>query len=237
MNDPKPILSRKTCSRFLAFLVAVGALAAPGWPAELGGAERASASSWVGTVQGKVVRSSRWVSTTGTARGDFWFTVGRKGRVSGRAVVVYEPSFDTDRLNALLSYAKSAVGSALGAIPLFGGFAGNQLNLIVGVRVAYDDPMPIREGTINGRLSKGRLSIDWAGKQPTNIPFRALLANLSEDEELTSGSLAAPSPWPGTATVRGGTLAISTYKRTSQDDGGVTETSRSYWSARRVGGG
>jgi hypothetical protein len=202
-----------------------------------GAAEQAAAASWIGTVQGKVVRSSRWVSTTGTARGDFWFNVGRNGRVSGRAVVVYEPTFDTDRLNALVGYAKAAVGTAVGAVPLFGGLAANQLNLLVGVRVAYDDPMPIREGQITGRLANGRLSIDWAGRKPTGIRFRALMATLKEDQELTSGLLAAPNPWPGTARVAGGRLAISTFKRTSRDDGGVTETSRSYWSARRIGGG
>lgn len=201
----------------------------------LGAAESALADSWVGATQGKVIRSSRWVSTTGTARGDFWFDVGRRGRITGRAVVAYEPAFDTDRLNALVSYARSAVGVPLSAIPIFGGLANAQLGLIVGVRISYPDPMPIREGKITGRLHEGRLTIRWAGRQRTGIPFRAVLATLDGDQELTSGSMAAPSPWPAAARVTRGRLAISTRQSSSTDDGEVTETLRSYWSARRVG--
>jgi hypothetical protein len=49
--------------------------------------------------------------------------------------------------------------------------------------------------------------------------------------------VAADPASPGTARVTDGGLAISTFKRTSRDDGAVTEMSRSYWSARRIGGG
>ena len=208
-------------------------------PAGLGAIERASAAPpkarrWIGTTQGTALRAGRWVSGGSSSRGDFWFTVGRGGRVRGEAVVAYTPTFDTDGLNALLAYARGLTQAALGGVPLFGGLGAAQLNAFVGVRIHFDEPLAIRRGQISGTLRGGRLSLRWAGARPAGIPFKAVLSTIRGDRPLTGGRLLVRQPFAGSAQVAGGGHAIATHHSEARDKG-VTEQASSYWSAHRVG--
>jgi len=166
---------------------------------------------------------------------DFSFTVGRDGQLRGFATAAYQPTFDTDKLNALVSYAKGATASALGAAGVFGALAAPQINLIVGVKIDYPDPMPVRRGPIPGSVRNGTISINWAGPDKDDgVPFTAILANLKKDQRLTSGRLAIPAPFARDAQVTGGRLAVAQGGVKSEDEG-VTFESRTYWSAYKIG--
>jgi hypothetical protein len=196
-------------------------------------ADRASAaSSWAGTIEGKVTRSSRWVAAGSTARGDFFITVDDAGQVTGNGVVAYEPTFSTAGLDALLGYAKSATGIALAGIPFLGAFAGASINSFVSVNTSFE-PMVVREGTITGALTGDRLTLKWNG-DGKGVPFRATILAIKKDVKLTSGRIVVPEPLRGAARVIGGRFAVASSRTASTDDG-VTERQVSYWTAHRVG--
>ncbi len=69
-----------------------------------------------------------------TSHGDFWFNVGRGGRVTGEAVIAYEPNFNADGLNAFISYVQSLASVPAGAIPGFGGLVASQITTAISVR-------------------------------------------------------------------------------------------------------
>jgi len=211
------------------------ALCAPALAGPPGGGigEAAAAQRWVGTIEGSAVRSSRWVSGGSSSHGDFFFTV-RNGRVSGEAVIAYKPQFDANRLDGLIAYARGLSGAALGLVPYFGGFAGNELNKFIGVRASFD-PTIVRRTPIRGTLRNGRLALDTVGNQK-GVPFKAVIAKLAkQDEPLTSGVLVAPQPFVRGAEASGG-HAISTFEASVKDGKGVTEKTSSYWTAHRVAG-
>ena len=237
MSSMDTAAGRRTRRRCAIAVVAVLGLAAtgPGGLPNPVGVEEASAAQWVGSMQGTAGKSSRWVSAGSTMRGDFSFTVGRGGQLRGFATAAYQPTFDTDRVNALISYAKGATASALGAAGIFGGLAANQLNLIVGLKIKYPDPMPVRRGPITGTIRNGTISINWAGRDKDDgVPFTAVLANLKKDQRLTSGKLTIPMPFARDAQVTGGRLAVAQGGVKSKDEG-VTFESRTYWSAYKIG--
>lgn len=73
---------------------------------------------WTGTTHSAVFRGSSLLAAGYTSRGDFWFTVDEDGQVEGYAVVVYEPTFNVDGMNAALDTIKSLGAAAVGAIPV-----------------------------------------------------------------------------------------------------------------------
>jgi hypothetical protein len=195
--------------------------------------DRASAAStWAGTIEGKSTRASRWLAGGATVRGDFLVTVDDAGNATGNGVLAYEPIFETGGLDSLLSYAKSAAGLALGALPFFGGFANATIGSFVSVQGKYE-PLVVRQGTISGTLQGDRLSLRWNGDD-SGIPFRASILAIKKDVKLTGGRLVVPEPFRTAARVIGGNYAVSTGRTSSTDDG-VTERDISYWTAKRVG--
>lgn len=200
----------------------------------LGAAESASASTWSGTIQGKMMRSTRFGSAGATMRGSFSITVGRRGKVSGSGVVTYDPFFNTDGLNALLGYARGLTQVALGGFPVFGSFAAAQLDAFIGVRVTLQT-LPVAQGPIVGTLSGGRLTLNWGGKLPS-LPYSAFIniAGGRGDVKLTAGSIKTPQPFgAGAANVSHG-WAVSRQQSTVTKNGG-TELLSTYWTAQRVG--
>lgn len=194
----------------------------------------ADAATWSGSTYSKVVRSNRVVSAGYTAHGDYWFHVGRGGAVRGHAVVAYEGSLDTDRINAFVSYIKSAAGVVVGGLPLVGPIAGLiATNEIIGVRGSFDRPAEIREGDISGSMSHGRLSLRWAGSGPKGLPFRVTLAELHHDKQIAHATIPVETPWRGSAAVSGG-AATAVF----QGGGGLKSATlkrSGYWTAHRIG--
>jgi hypothetical protein len=227
--------TRRRCVIALVGVMGLGAMG-PGAVPDPVGAEEASAAQWVGSMQGTAGKSTRWVSGGSTMRGDFTFTVARNGQLRGFATAAYQPTFDTDRINALIGYAKGATAGALGAAGIFGGLAANQLNLIVGLKIDYPDPMPVRRGPITGKVRNGTISIAWASPDKDDgVPFRSILANLNKDKQLASGKLAIPMPFARDADISGGRLAVAQGGGKLTDKEGVTFESRTYWSAYKIG--
>jgi hypothetical protein len=217
----------------LALAATVALASAPGAQAR---APRAHAGEWVGTATGKLARATKFLGAGATMQGDFSFRLTRRGHLSGYATVSYEPTFDTAGLDALINYAKGAVGSVLGIIPYVGGFANNQLSLLIGVRVSYDELLPVRRGRIVGDLRGDRLSIRWAGGKPAALGFRAYFITLKGRKPLTRGSIPAQDPWNGTAQVLSRSLVVATPKpRDGRTAKGAREQVSNYWSAHRVG--
>jgi hypothetical protein len=206
------------------------------------GAARAADDSglWIGSTYMHSTRSTKWVGFSDSSRGDFWFRVDASGRLHGYAVVADEPSFDSERLNNLIGYIKGAVGAYVGLIPLpgLGAISSVALGDLVGVKVTFADPMPIRSGPITGTLHGGRLHLEWAGQPRSGLHFDAVLAYVDHDDPLTSGTIAAPAPWPGSASVgsqAGAALAIATYHHTVTLKSGRTDATSVYWTAHKVG--
>lgn len=223
--------------RWLTVLLFAAALSLAPWPAgSVGAAEPASASTWAGTVQGKVARSSRFASAGATMHGDFVFDVDNRGQVTGDGVVAYDPFFATDGLNALLAYARGLVASALGGLPLFGGFAVTQVNRFVGVGVAFTS-LPVTRIQVSGRLDGGQLTLATANNTPVKVPFAArILLVGGKNRPLTSGGVSAPAPFgAGVAQVTGGRFAAATQQSKSKK-GDVTTQLSTYWTAHRIGG-
>jgi hypothetical protein len=217
----------------LALVMFVPLASAPGARAR---AARAHAGEWVGTSAGKLARATKFVGAGSTMHGDFSFHLTRRGSLSGYATVSYEPTFDTAGLDALINYAKGAVGSVLGTIPFVGGFAGNQLSVLIGVRVSYDELLPVRQGRIVGTLRGDRLSIRWAGGKSADLGFRAYFVTLKGRKPLTRGSIPAQDPWNGSARVLSPSLVVATPKpRDGRTAKGARQQVSNYWSAQRVG--
>jgi hypothetical protein len=197
---------------------------------------------WIGSTYMHATRSTKWVGFSDSSRGDFWFRVDAHGTIHGYAVVADEPSFDSERLNNLIGYIKGVVGTSVGLIPLpgLGAISGVALSDLVGVKVGFDDPMPIRSGPITGRLSHGQLHLDWAGNPKSGLTYHAVMSYVDHDDPLTSGTIAAPAPWPGNAHLgseAGAALAIATYKHTATLKSGRVDATSVYWTAHRVGSG
>lgn len=222
--------------RWLTVLLFAAALSLAPWPAgSVGAAEPASASTWAGTVQGKVMRSSRFASAGATMRGDFVFTVDDRGQVTGDGVVAYDPFFSTDGLNSLLTYARGLVQSALGGFPIFGVFASVELNRFVGVNVAFTS-LPVTRIEISGQLKDGQLTLAAGNNKPVKIPFVAKIILVGgKNKPLTSGGVRAPTPFgAGVAQVTGGRWAAAVQQTTSGKD--VITRFSTYWTAHRIGG-
>ncbi len=213
-----------------------GLMGAPAGPVGIDEASAVQPGRWVGTTHGGADRSSRWASGGSLQKGNFWFTVDRRGNVTGEAVVAYTPNFNADGLNALIGYARGLGQATLGLVPYFGGFGAAALNSFVGVKVSYKEPFAIRTGRLTGTLKDARLQLNWVGR-PDGIPFTAKITRTrAEDEKpLTSGKLVVDSPFDGKAGQVEGGHAVS-IQRSRSKDGSVTETNSSYWTAHRVGG-
>jgi hypothetical protein len=63
----------------------------------------------------KHTRGTKWIGPAATAHFEFWFGVSTDG-VVGYAVVAYEPTFGSARLDGLLDYIRSAVSGAVGLV-------------------------------------------------------------------------------------------------------------------------
>jgi hypothetical protein len=197
------------------------------------GAAQAEAATWSGTAHGKIARSTRLVSGGTTWQGDFWFTVHRGGRVTGRAVVGYQPNVDVGGLNNAIGYVKTTVGTAIGLLGPFGSAAqAAGLGQIVGASVSFNEAMAVRRGKLTGRLHAGKLTLRW-DSELKGIPYDISFQLVSGSEPIGTGRAALRSPFNGEAELVDRRHAVYADEDSSTSDG-VTEVSGSYWVAHRV---
>jgi hypothetical protein len=197
------------------------------------GAAQAEAATWSGSAHGKIQRSTRLVSGGTTWQGDFWLNVHRGGRVTGRAVVGYQPNVDVGCLNNAVGYVKTVGSTALGLLGPFGSAASAAgLGQIVGVSVSFNEAMAVRRGKLTGRLHAGKLSLRW-DSELKGIPYDIAFQLVSGSEPIGRGRAALRSPFTGDAKLvdRGHAVYDDEDNSTS---GGVKEVSGSYWVAHRV---
>jgi hypothetical protein len=230
--------ARHSRLRRWALPCAIGALIGVAAPDDAPAAD--DSSLWIGSTYMHATRATKWVGFSDSSRGDFWFRVGPNGQIHGYAVVADEPSFDSERLNNLINYIKGAIGTTVGLIPLpgLGAISSVTLSDLVGVKVSFDDPMPIRSGPISGYLRAGRLHLEWAGHPKSGLHYSAVMSYVDHEDPLTSGTIPAPAPWPGSARVSseaGAGLAIATYHHTAGLKSGRTDATSVYWTAHKVG--
>ncbi len=203
---------------------------------------------WIGSSHITMSRSTNDLGIGYTMRSDFWFRVDADGKLKGKAYTVYQPKFEAEGLKAKIDLVKSVVGGALSMLP-GGGIgvfktvaeaskAGSNVAVsgLVGVTGEYKDPKPIRTGEITGTLRGGKLTLQWADKQPAGIPVEISLQYVNKKVPLMTRTLETQEPWHKAATVdadSGGRLAIAQEQvRSNKDD--VEESLFAYWNAVRV---
>jgi hypothetical protein len=212
-----------------------GAIAAIGLICAAGGAAAttASAATWTGTAQGKMLRSNRLVSGGTSWRGSLWFTTTRSGAVRGYAVVAYEPVVDVSGLTNAIGYVKTVGSTAVGLLGPFGSAAsGAVLGQIVGANVSFKSALAIRRGPLSGRLDGRRLRLRWDTKL-RGIGYDIQLVLASGTENIGKGEAALQSPFQGAADLVDGRNAVYAHEPNPKG-GAVKELMGSYWTANRV---
>lgn len=219
----------------MAAAAAVTVMAGAGPEAFGAGPAPASAATWSGTAEGKLVRSNSLISGGTAWHGNFWFHTGAGGAVHGYAVMAYEPTVDVTGLNGALTYIKSYASAAAGLLGIFG-TAVNTLgiNQIVNVSVSFSSPFAVRRGPLTGSLQHGRLTLRWNGRLapiPYGIDFRLVSAT----KQIGKGSAVLRSPFQsgGALVDSGDAVAVSQPK--PSNSGGIKEVSGAYWVAHRTG--
>jgi hypothetical protein len=196
-------------------------------------ATSAQAASWRGNAYGKIVRSNRLVSGGTTWHGDFWFKTNRDGKISGHAIVAYEPNVDVSGLTNAIGYVKTTTGAALGLLGPFGTAASAAgLGQIVGASVSFDSAMAVREGELAGVLHQGRLNLRWKA-HPQGIPYDIALQLVSGSERIGGGRAALANPVQGDAKPAGRRNFVYADETRSNADG-VKELVGSYYVAHRA---
>jgi hypothetical protein len=193
---------------------------------------------WVGTVHVRQTRSTKFVNTSATGKGDFWFRVDGVGRVHGFANVAYEPTFDPDGINAFLDDVKTSAGSAV-SVAGFGAIGGAVVGEFVGVKADFDEPLAVRSGPLSGTLVDNTLSLRWSSGKLGGIPVRIPLLLVHGQQRLSRQTLALPWPWPAAASVSddgGEPQVVSDAKPQTSGRRSARTVTDAYWSAYRVGG-
>ncbi|GIJ24784.1 hypothetical protein Vlu01_54080 [Micromonospora lutea] len=195
----------------------------------------AAGTTWTGVTHSQKSRSYSDMSAGYTADGDFWFQADADGAVTGFAVVVFRPTHDVSQLNAKVNAAK-AVGSSTAGILGWPALIPNvSIQTIIGVEVAWAQPMLTIHGPISGQFLHGKLTLGWAGEQPDEIACKVTLRYLNKNDVLTEGGFKLESPWPSEAvgTDPSGLLMLATNSTTETQDGDATVSHAWTWTARR----
>src|SRR5919109_636563 len=160
-------------------------------------ATAAPAAEWAGETHGKLYRANRLASGGSSWHGSFWLRTDRDGRVHGEAVVAYEPTLDLSGASNALSFIRTQAGAALSLLGPWGAAANNAgLSQIVGFGASFRSAEAIRRGPLTGRLSRGRLTLDW--KKVKGVPYTVELVMAGgNNQKITSGSAALPNPFKG----------------------------------------
>jgi len=190
---------------------------------------------WVGSGEGRRMGGDSWAAAVFSYRSSFLFNVDAAGRVTGDAVVIYDLQLDDSRLRSYLAVMNNTVtAGTLGALPGLVGTLiapGASVTETLGLRMSYDEPVPVRRGQITGSLRDGTLHLDWVAR-PKDVPYTWFRVMTTKDEKIKSAAASAFRPWLDDGHVdnmNGMAYAISVGNRKSASgsDGG-------YWTAHRV---
>jgi hypothetical protein len=193
----------------------------------------ASAALWTGTTQGKFERSSRFVEAAVDWRGSFWFKTDRHGDARGYAVVTYLPDSSVDGLNDAVGYVRDVAGAGIGALGPFAGVVGQAaVGQIIGADVSFGSAGAVRQGPLVGRVTDGRVSLNWQAKLKP-IPYDIELLVVEGSERIGGGTLRLRDPFNGTAR-RVAPRGVVFSTDTSHESSGVTEQRGGFWVANRV---
>lgn len=220
----------------LAIVLALGACsAATGAGAEPG--QELAATEWTGTTYAASSRATELGSVGYTARGDFSFRIDADGNVTGHAVVIYQPNADFNIINQKIGIARALGSASAGALGLPGIIPNMYIQTVVGVTVAWPDPLPTQHGPIRGRFAHGKLSLEWATEQKNELPAKVSLVYLDRSDALSTAPLALGTPWPDTAkpTEEGGQRMFLSSSDRKSEDGDVVVTEAWTWTARGTG--
>jgi hypothetical protein len=199
----------------------------------LGTSDRAFAALWTGAAQGKFERSSRFVKAAIDWRGNFWFKTDRRGNVRGYAVVTYLPDSNVDGLNDAVGYVRDVAGAGIGALGPFAGVVGQAaVGQIIGADVSFKSAAAVRQGPLTGRVSNGRVSLNWHAKL-TPIRYDIELLVVEGSQPIGAGTLRLRDPFNGTA-KRVAQRGVVASTDTSHESRGVTEQRGGFWFANRV---
>jgi hypothetical protein len=149
---------------------------------------------------------------------------------------MYECSMDDGKLRSYLSLLYSLSNTQLTLIPEVGALLGVTVTAsakeILGMKLAYDEGVPIRKGKITGTLQGNKLHLQWVSPPPT-LAYKISRVYATREVATTSSQAPAYSPWfvdadvsefmPGQWHVSAGSK-----KNQSSSDSGI-------WSAVRVG--
>lgn len=225
--------------RFVRSIAAAAALAALLGTAGCAEDEKpgAFAGTWSGVSHSHRSHTLEGFMTVGyNARGDFWFTVDNDGKVSGYAVVVYQPVTDVSGVNAKINAVKAVGSASLGILGPMGLPANISVLSMVGVEVNWSEPLPTRQGPITGTAGADQISLKWATEQPDSLKATVSLVQIDRPgEPLSEQAFPADSPWPAAGSaVGGGQQVASTGNKPSTNDNVKIATAWS-WAAHRTG--
>jgi hypothetical protein len=199
----------------------------------LAASARAEAALWTGSTQGNFERSSRFVEAALDWRGSFWFKTDRRGNVRGYAVVTYHPESNVDGLNDAVGYVRDVAGAGLGVLGDFAGVVGQAaLGQIIGADVSFKSAAAVRQGPLTGRVSNGRVNLQWHAKlKPIRYDIELLVVEGSQ--RIGGGTFRLRNPFNGTGR-RVAQRGVVSPTETSDESRGVTEQRGSFWLAHRV---
>jgi hypothetical protein len=191
---------------------------------------------WVG--QGHAVRTASLGLVTITCRYDslFWFVVKASGAVEGQATVSYDLAFNDTRLRSLIGHANWAGNAAIGMIPGIGNLlgAGVATRDVLGMRMQYSEPAPVRHGRITGQASNGSLHLQWA-VAPAPIAYHKYVVYPLKDKLLSTDTHPAYQPWIGDAAIvepePGRLVALTSAESSRQQKSGIAISA--IWSAEK----
>jgi hypothetical protein len=164
---------------------------------------RGPSGYWRGTGHTRRSTDLKWVTLIHAHDSEFWFTVDSQGNVDGQAVVRYDVKLNDQKLSSYLGWAHRVGNAALfNNIPGFGGLlgAGASLQDLSGMRLSYDEVMPVRSGRIRGNLSGGKLHLAWAAP-PRELPYKTYRLYPTKELVISSKEAPAYTPWGVDAVV------------------------------------
>lgn len=200
---------------------------------------KSPAGFWRGSSKAKRVSDLGVATINVDYNSEFWFVVDEQGSITdGHAVAVYNVWLDDSKLRGLVVLGNSASSFPLTTIPSIGSLLGTGFSLrnFVGVRMSYDETMPIREGKIRGSLRDGILQLEWESP-PQELPYKSYKIYATKEEVLQASQAPAYSPWSAPARVSEVAFGqwqavVDSGQRLKSKDKIVSST---FWTAHRVG--
>jgi hypothetical protein len=168
------------------------------------GAQTPSSRAGLWNGRGHAVRTANLdlVTITITYDSHFWFIVAADDTVKGEATVTYELNLNDSRLRSRLALGNAAGNAGLGMVPNAGGLLalGLASRDAIGMRMSYDEKMPVRKGAISGSIANGRIALRWTSP-PQPIGYQKYAIYPMKERPMTAATHPAYTPWLGEAVI------------------------------------